>query len=104
MCGSAKGYQLAYLLHRQLEFASRRTCGLGAFMSWFGKKISVAAALAGASLALPAQAQTITDDPLHGFCFRAAPLCQDGGASLTKMTGTNSLGVDSKPQTTAGTY
>ena len=33
-------------------------------MSWFGKKISVAAALAGTSLTLPALAQTITDDPL----------------------------------------
>ena len=73
-------------------------------MSWFGKTISVAAALAGTSLALPAQAQTITDDPLQGFCVQAAPLCQDGGAPLTKMTGANSFGFDSKPQTTTGTY
>jgi len=75
-------------------------------MSWFGKKISVAAALAlaGTSLALAAQTQTITDDPLQGFCLQAAPLCQDGGAPLTKMTGANSFGFDSKPQTTTGTY
>ena len=73
-------------------------------MGWFGKKISVAAALAGTSLALPAQAQTITDDPLQGFCVQAAPLCQDGGAPLTKMTGANSFGFDSKTQTTTGTY
>jgi hypothetical protein len=75
-------------------------------MSWFGKKISVAAALAGTSLTLPALAQTITDDPLQGFCFQAAPLCQDGGAftPLRQMTGANSFGFDSKPQTTTETY
>ena len=62
-------------------------------MSLFGKKILVAAALVGASFALPAQAQMITDDPLQGFCFQAAPLCQDGGAftPLRQMTGANSF-------------
>jgi hypothetical protein len=64
-------------------------------MKRFGGGLWVAAAFIGAVAALPAHAQTISDDPLHGFC--GAGTCIDNGTNTPISTLTNQFGFDISP-------